>query len=114
MRGPIEAAVFLGKQPDFRDRLVVVDGANEDAGGHFYLQRRKLDILGVARKDLEDWLGQELRDVPLYILTIREPLETIVLPEGYVIEEHGAYSNRPDLQGHARRFLYRVGSADEE
>jgi len=114
MRGPIEAAVFLGKQPDFRDRLVVVDGANEDAGGHFYLQRRKLDILRVARKDLEDWLGQELRDVPLYILTIRHPLETIGLPEGYVIEEQGAYRNRPDLQGHALRFLYRIRRADEE
>jgi phosphatidylinositol glycan class B len=112
MRGPIEAAVFLSKQPDFMTRLVVVDGANEDAGGHFYLQRKKLDILGVEQEDLEEWLQQELSDSPLYILTIRHPLKPIVLPEGYVIEERGAFSNWPDLQGHARRFLYRIRRAD--
>jgi hypothetical protein len=114
MRGPIETALFLSKQPDFRDRLVVVDGSNNDAGGHFYLQRRKLDILGVKQKDLEGWLQQGLRDEPLYVLTTRRPLGSIVLPEGYLIEEKGAYSNRPDFQGHARRFLYRIRRADQE
>jgi phosphatidylinositol glycan class B len=113
MRGPIEAAVFLSGRDDFRDRLVVVDGTNDDVGGHFYLQRRSLDIIGVEEKELADWLAREFDGRPVYLMTVADPLVSLPVPDGCVLDELGAFNNRPDFQTHARRFVYRVREVND-
>ncbi len=107
-RGPVEAAVTLAAENDFQNRLVVVGGANEDVGGHFYLHRKKLDVISVEQATLEQWIRRERPESPLYLMVTRRPLEAPQLPEGYVLDELGVFNDWPDVKENTRRFIYRV------
>ncbi len=107
-RGPVEAALTLGAQEDFRGRLVVVGGNNDDVGGHYYLQRKKLDVVSVERVALAQWIRRERPEVPLYLMVVRRPLESLAQTEGYALEDLGAYNDWPDVKENTRRFLYRL------
>lgn len=107
-RGPVEAALALGQQEDFHDRLLVVDGAQDAVGGHYYLRRPKITVDLVARRNLAGWFRAHRPVRPLYVLVVGEPL-----PEGeswssYRLERVGEYHDWPDTRRGARRFLYRA------
>ncbi len=107
-RGPVEAALALGRQEDFTDQLVIVDGGLDTLGGHFYLHREKLAVHSVDHEKLASWLREEQPDTPLYVLVLREPLPKGAVPDEYVLDEIGAYHNSPDFVRSARRFVYRI------
>jgi hypothetical protein len=106
-RGPVEAALALSRRPDFVDRLVIVDGDPDALGGHYYLRREKIDVTLVSRPEVFAWLARERPSAPLYILAVRAPLPASAL-EGYGLELVGEFGNWPDLQKHARRWVYRL------
>jgi hypothetical protein len=107
-RGPVEAALTLGAQKDFQDRLVVVGGTNDDVGGHFYLQRQVLEVVTVERVVLARWIARERPETPVYLMVVRRPLESLTLPEGYILDELGVHNDWPDVKDNTRRFLYRL------
>ncbi|HXV65365.1 MAG TPA: hypothetical protein VEK15_32015, partial [Vicinamibacteria bacterium] len=108
-RGPVEAALTLSRSTDFVDRLVIVDGDEDALGGHYYLRREKLDVSLISRSDLTAWLRRERPRAPLYILVSNEPLPPTAV-EPHALELVGEFRNWPDLQRHARRWLYRLRS----
>jgi hypothetical protein len=107
-RGPIEAALALSRQPDFVDRLLVVDGEESSVGGHYYLRRPRVDAIFIPRTSLFSWLRANSPGTPLYVLAVREPLDRFEPPPPYLLEPAGEFRSRPDWQRNARRFLYRL------
>jgi hypothetical protein len=107
-RGPIEAARALSRQPDFQERLVVVDGSNDSVGGHYYLRRKELDVFLVERERLAAWLDAERPSLPLYLLVCREPLEPGAVGAAGGLEEIGSYSEWFNIRSRSRRFVYRL------
>ncbi|MGH7380952.1 MAG: hypothetical protein ACREKR_01800 [Candidatus Methylomirabilales bacterium] len=110
-RGAVEAALALGRQEDFKDQLVIVDGGQDKIGGHFYLRRQKLMVRSVRREDLGNWLRKERPGIPLYLLVVREPLEEGAVPAGYRLDKIGAYHNWPDFAPGGSRYVYRLRKA---
>ncbi|MGH7217594.1 MAG: hypothetical protein ACREIG_10195 [Nitrospiraceae bacterium] len=92
-RGAVEAALALGRQEDFKDQLVIVDGGQDKIGGHFYLRRQKLMVRSVRRDDLGNWLRKERPGIPLYL------------------DKIGAYHNWPDFAPGGSRYVYRLRKA---
>jgi hypothetical protein len=107
-RGPVEAALTLGAQKDFQERLVVVGGTHDDVGGHYYLRRKRLEVIPVERVGLARWLRRERPQTPLYLMVVRRPLDTRAIPDGYQIDPLGVYNDWPDVKENTRRFLYRL------
>ncbi len=107
-RGPVEAALALGRLEDFQDRLLIVDGDQDALGGHYYLRRPSITVDLVERQNLVGWLRANRPDTPLYVLVVREALPEGVSWSGYRLEEVGAYHDWPDTRRGARRFLYRA------
>ncbi len=107
-RGPIEAALDLSRRPDFVDRLAVVDGADAQLGGHYYLRRKRVEVISIPRAALFSWLRVTRPEPPLYFLVVREPLSYFEPPEPYRLELVGDFRNWPDWQRNAHRFLYRL------
>jgi hypothetical protein len=105
-RGAVEAALALGRQEDFKDQLVVVDGGPFQMGGHYYLNRSKLKVQMVKREELGNWLRQERPATPLYLLVVREPLEEGAVPDGYRLDKIGAYHEWPDFAPGGSRYVY--------
>jgi hypothetical protein len=106
-RGPVEAALALSRRPDFVDRLVIVDGGPDALGGHYYLRREEIDVTTVSRRDVFAWISRERPRAPLYFLVVGAPLPAAGLNR-YGLELVGEFRNRPDLQKHARRWVYRL------
>jgi hypothetical protein len=100
-RGAIDAALALRERPDFRERLVVVDGWTR-IGGMYYLGRDELDVVSVEREKLAAWLAEH-PGRPLYLMVVRKPLEP--MPG---VEPIGRFADVPDFWAGERRFLYRV------
>jgi hypothetical protein len=46
--------------------------------------------------------------MPLYLMVVRRPLDSLAVPDGYDIELLGAYNDWPDVKENTRRFLYRL------
>jgi hypothetical protein len=107
-RGPVEAALELSRQDDFVDRLVIVDGDPDALGGHYYLRRHRLEVDLVERTRLISWIRDHRPETPLYILVVRRPLPSMVLPEPYLLEREGYFRDWPDLKRNTRRYLYRL------
>lgn len=106
--GAVRSAEFLGRQPDFTDELVVVDGDATATGGFFYLRRPVLRVHGVARDALPGLL-RELPPRPVrWLLAVRKPLaETDVAGAGRLLpvaDCRGMF----DLRRGERRFVYRL------
>jgi hypothetical protein len=83
-------------------------------GGHFYLRRQELDVIPVERVALAGWIRRERPDTPVYLMVVRRPLESVALPEGYVLEDLGTYNDWPDVKENTRRFLYRLIKGGQE
>jgi hypothetical protein len=107
-RGPIELALALSRRPDFVDRLAVVDGGDSQLGGHYYLRRKRVEVVSIPRAKLFSWLRTSTPETPLYVVVVREPLTSFTPPEPYRLELVGEFRNWPDWQRHAHRFLYRL------
>lgn len=107
-RGPVEAARFLGEQPEFQDRLVLIDVGQEHLGGHFYLRRDALQVIYRWRQELPGWLAAAQPPTPLYLLACGTPLDELAPAPGFRIREVARFADWPELREDRRRFVYRL------
>jgi hypothetical protein len=109
-QGPIEAALWLRKQTDFRKQLVVANGGFEDVGGHLYLDRKTLQIHPIQFEKLPQFFKTLDETDTVYVMSVVEPLpedvRKAVEKEGWSIELQKSIQPWPNLKKKRRRFIY--------
>ena len=111
-QGPIEAALWLRKQADFRGHLVVANGGFEDVGGHIYLDRKVLEVHLIRSQRLPEFFRAFKGDKVVYVMAVARPLSDdvrgSVQREGWSLEQKQSIQPWPNLKKKRRRYIYRA------
>jgi hypothetical protein len=129
-RGPTQAGTILGRLPDFKEKLLVVDGSRISVGGFFFLRRKTMKVYQAGR---EDWATQSRKllssTLPkenkpqgkpegdthsLYVLACRKPLDLSKLDPEISATLVGGFSDPFNLKKRNRRLVYRLQLASRD
>ena len=124
-RGPVDAALRLGQEPQLEE-IWVVDGSQDSIGGHFHLQRRTIEVETMPRFRLKSTLEQvdwQSQQTPIHLMVAPEELEAdrgrvrrrtealdleMLESDHYEIRLLGAYRDWPVIRKRNLRWCYRV------
>lgn len=111
-QGPIEAALWLREQSDFKDHLVVANGGFEDVGGHLYLGRKTLEVHPMQSEQLPQFFKKLNTTDTVYVMSVVEPLSEVVRraveTEGWGLDLQKSIQPWPNLKKKRRRYIYRA------